>query len=41
MSPRLRAFLDYMAKHLFPKMSPDTPHMNGARSKLAAPQVRA
>jgi DNA-binding transcriptional LysR family regulator len=41
MSPKLRAFLDYMAKHLFPKVPPDTPHMNGARSKLAAPQVRA
>jgi DNA-binding transcriptional LysR family regulator len=40
-SPKLRAFVDYMAEHLFPKMPPDTPLMNGARSKLAAPQVRA
>jgi DNA-binding transcriptional LysR family regulator len=39
MSPKLRAFVDYMAEHLFPKMPPNTPHMNGAPSKLAAPQV--
>jgi DNA-binding transcriptional LysR family regulator len=31
MSPKLRAFVNCMAKHLFPKMSPDTPDMNGAR----------
>jgi DNA-binding transcriptional LysR family regulator len=41
MSPKLRAFLDYMAMHLFPKRPPDIPHMNRARSKLAASQVRA
>jgi DNA-binding transcriptional LysR family regulator len=41
LSPKLRAFVDYMAEHLFPKMPLVAAIVNGARFKLPAPSVRA
>jgi DNA-binding transcriptional LysR family regulator len=41
LSPKLRAFVDYMAEHLFPKLPLEAAIMNGARVQLRAPSIRA
>jgi hypothetical protein len=41
MSPKLRAFVDYMVEHLFPKLPLEPSIVNGARVQLPAPSIRA
>jgi DNA-binding transcriptional LysR family regulator len=41
LSPKLRAFVDYMAENLFPKLPFEASIMNGARARLPAPSMSA